>query len=415
MVLRFFSAVILLGSVLIFFAGCEQRKAASLDEALALFRENNLEEALPLFEQLAKSSDENPEPHAWLAETYRRLGKKKEAIESARQALTINSRHSFAHLVIAEAANPLTGEWEEANSDTTWLHLTKAIESDPTDGNPWLLAWGQAIQRGDAQMVHKAQRQFAETGFLTKTALLYGRWMLRALPENAILITNGDMDTYPPLAVQETEQFRRDVAIVNRGILNTAWYARFIRDNWSVPLPVNDAQLEQLRVYKDEQGNLVTVSDQIFHAWLKQRANRSLARPIAVAATVDENYWSGVKSNMRYAGAFLEWQDLSTAKMPDSSAMRRSLEGLSPEDFAGPWVSERDRSPIRRVYTKTIVRNVTAAAIEYSDLLIKANRLSEAGHWQKWAEDLESKTEAGPMFADRIRTLKEALSKEIQQ
>jgi tetratricopeptide (TPR) repeat protein len=390
-------------------AGCSKHQPADLNEALALYRENKLQQALPLLEKLVAQDKNNPENYVWLAETYRRLGKKEEAVNSARRALELDPRNSFAHMVIAEAVNPVMGQWAQANSDSTWFHVMKAVECDSTDGNPWLLVWGEAIHRGKPALMREALRKLVETGFLTKAALAYGRWMLRALPEKAVLLTNGDMDTYPPCAVQEVEGLRRDVVVVNRGTLNEDWYARFIRDNYGVPLPLDDAHLERLDSHKDDQGNLVTPSDQIFRGWLKQKANGSFTRPLAVALTVDESYRSSARNNMRFAGAFFQWCDAATAQTPDTASMHASVEGLTPDDFTGPWVSDQDRSPIRRVYTKNIVRNVTETAILYGESLLKANRLSEASRWANWADELDKKAELGPVFAERIAQLKERI------
>ena len=45
---------------------------------------------------------------------------------------------------------------------------------------------------------------------------------------NAILFTNGDMDTYPLLYVQENENFRKDVLIVNVSLLNLGRYTNHL-------------------------------------------------------------------------------------------------------------------------------------------------------------------------------------------
>ncbi len=272
--------------------------------------------------------------------------------------------------------------------------------------------FGDLGQRGavHGQVARRRMAEIVKTGFLTKAALAYGRWMLRALPEKAILITNGDMDTYPPYAVQEVEGFRRDVAIVNRGLLNKEWFARFIRDHAAVPLPFDDEQLELLAAYKDPQGNLVTPSDQIFRAWADQKANGSLVQPLAVAVTVEESYFSAIKDNLRYGGPFYQWHDEAARGTPDTASMRASLVGVDPNDFAGPWVSENDHSPIRRLYTKNVVRNVTATAIAYSESLIEGKRLSEAERWVSWAEELERNSQLGPVFTEKITRLKEVLS-----
>jgi hypothetical protein len=387
-------------------AGCSQKQNASLDKALALYRENKLEQALPMLEQLVADDATNAEKRVWLAETYRRLGKKEDAARTARRAIELNPKSSFAHTVLAEVTNPVLGEWSDANSDTTWIHLMKAVESDSSDGHPWLVIWGEAIHRGEFLLMGKALRRLVESGFLTKATLAYGRWMLRGLPKDAVLLTNGDMDTYPPSAVQELEGFRRDVAIVNRGTLNEPWYARFVRDQANVPLPFDNAGLDQLQAFNDSSGNRILPSDQIFRRWLEQKSKGTFKRPLAVAITVEDKYFSTARENMRYAGAFLLWTPGTGETKPDIAAMQAALEGVKPEDFSGPWVSDRDRSPIRRMYTKSIVRNVTKSAITCGELLLDAGRIAEAKRWVDWADQLDKSAELGPVFAEKISQLR---------
>lgn len=56
--------------------------------------------------------------------------------------------------------------------------------------------------------------------------------MLVGLPQGAVLITNGDADTFPPLALQVGMEFRRDVALVNRQLLNYTEYVEAILERY---------------------------------------------------------------------------------------------------------------------------------------------------------------------------------------
>lgn len=395
-------------------SGCVKPSTEKLEQALTLYRQNQLNEALPLFEQAVAKNQNNPEAHAWLAETYRRLGKKDDAVKMARRAIALDPCHSFAHTVLADAYNPVYGMWESSSSDSTWTHLQKAVACDSTDGNAWVSIWSEAIHRGELPMMKRALRSTVKSGFFTKAALSYCRWMLRHLPEQAMLVTNGDMDTYPAVALQEIDNFRSDVAVVNRSLLNTIWYARFMRDHCNLSLPFPDSQLDSLRAFKDQQGNLITVSDQILKAWLKQKASGVFSRPIAFSVTVDPSFTNAIKDHLQMAGPFLLWQPSPSEAVPDTAMLRGNLASINSEDFAGPFASTQDRSSVRQAYTKGIVRNVTATALTYCDLLIKSGSFSEAQKRLSWAEEFEKKTEFGPAFTNQIARLKEQARQDME-
>lgn len=58
----------------------------------------------------------------------------------------------------------------------------------------------------------------------------FARNALAALPEHAILLTNGDNDTFPLWYVQQVSNYRKDIAVLNISLLNTSWYVEQILD-----------------------------------------------------------------------------------------------------------------------------------------------------------------------------------------
>lgn len=388
-------------------SGCASQGQQDLDVGLKLFRENKLKEALPLLQRAVARDQRNAEAFAWLAETNRRLGNTDEALKIARKSLDLQPRNSFAHLVMAEALWPPGAK--DAKYDTVWYHVDQAVACDSTDGNAWQMMWPKPIFEGDLPLLQKVLRKMVETGFLTDAALAYGRWELQSLPPGAVLLTNGDMDTFPAQAVQVTERLRPDVAVVERGLLHTPTGRRFVNDKLGVKIPLNDAQLDSLAGVTDSGGGHRTAADLVLRGWTDRQARGAFTRPIAFAPTVEESYYEGYKDHLVNAGAFLLWQPEPISAAVDTATIRASLNGIKPGAFLGPWVAGEDRSPVRRVYTKYLARNITAAAITCAGELARGGRTRDAEGVLEWADGFERDTEVGPTFTKEIEELRAGL------
>lgn len=81
----------------------------------------------------------------------------------------------------------------------------------------------------------------------------YAYNMLVGLEHDAVLFTNGDNDTFPLWYLQEVEGVRQDVRVANLSLLNTPWYVRqlknqYSRDSSPLPISMTEGAIDDLQI-----------------------------------------------------------------------------------------------------------------------------------------------------------------------
>jgi hypothetical protein len=125
-------------------------------------------------------------------------------------------------------------------------YLERAVALDPTYVDPWFALVIHYMVQDDKERLNLALRNLLERGAVPDVVMDYSYNMLMHVDPSAILVCNGDNDTYPGLILTQLLDFRPDVAIVNRSLLNTDWYPQYMIEK-GLPSFVTQDELFELR------------------------------------------------------------------------------------------------------------------------------------------------------------------------
>jgi len=162
-------------------------------------------------------------------------------LDYAKKAVKLDPNYADARLVLG--SNNWCMYCPEAKEDPADAirELEKALALDPRSGEPHYSLWVMKLFQGKRDEAAAHLEALVRGGHIPEFLLDMAYNLLVAVEENAIILTNGDNDTYPPLALQAARGLRKDAAIVNLSLLNTAWYRKELREGpHAVPLPVID-------------------------------------------------------------------------------------------------------------------------------------------------------------------------------
>jgi tetratricopeptide (TPR) repeat protein len=174
--------------------------------------------------------------------------------------------------------------------------LERSAALDPGYMDPWFSLVVAYMSRDDREKTDVALRRILDAGAVQDEVMDFSYNMIAGLEANAILITNGDNDTYPGWILTRIVKFRPDVNIVNRSLLNTEWYASSVVEA-GVPPFITKAGRDSLREQMNSDFKLAKQGKIPFSdvAFLGDRlvgriidAAQITGRPVYFACTLDD-------------------------------------------------------------------------------------------------------------------------------
>ena len=131
----------------------------------------------------------------------------------------------------------------------------------------------------------------------------YAKNILSSCEKNGIIFTNGDNDTFPLWYIQEVEEFRTDVRVVNLSLLNAAWYIRQLKDQMNVPITLTDKEIDELRIVRLARYNkILRIQDIMIQHIVTNIQRRAWDIPVYFALTVPDENRMGLDDNLIMEG-----------------------------------------------------------------------------------------------------------------
>jgi len=263
-----------------------------LADAHRLLYELKLDSARAEYQELVKRFPQSAEAHLGLSMVYRYSGVRDTALAEAQAAFKLDPDAAGVLLNYADLILPIrTGDLPgmsaaERFAESERCNLKAAESSHPFSVHAHTGLWASYMAQGRLSNARHEAFELSDKHYYPRPLLDFGYNLLVGLQPNAILFTNGDNDTYPPLVLQQAcDPFRPDVTVANLSLLNIPAVVKMMRDSLGVPVSLTDKEIADLSPKTGTDGRSVVFPSQQVVANIVANADRA-HRPVYFAVTV---------------------------------------------------------------------------------------------------------------------------------
>jgi hypothetical protein len=186
-------------------------------------------------------------------------------------------------------------------TDDAFIHLKTAYQLHPDEHEILDDLLCEAVIRKDMNEAAVFAKKLSEAGIYNSAEVEYNRNVFGSIEQNAVLITNGNVDTYPLVMMQQLQNFRQDVTIICLDWLANGAYSKEVASTLGLP------------------GTAILTPEKILSSKIKRPLYLSLTLPPEIIKKHDKHlYCTGLA--MKYSRSAVEnlpslsynWENLFT-------------------------------------------------------------------------------------------------------
>jgi hypothetical protein len=274
----------------------------------------------------------------------------------ALEAMASTALHSGAPLLTRDEAYKLA--WE-------------AVERAPRWTYPHFTLWSLCLALGKRDEARTHLQSLLEKSAFPSPLLDFAHNLLVSAEPKATILTNGDNDTYPLLALQTVRGIRTDVAVVNLSLLNLEGYPQMAWDDaFDDAGPFTAKEIASLRdEWSRRRGKagkpLSLFADRIVQALLEKVRDGRWEQPVYYAVTVMEPHLKACPLARELEGILWRVQKRPRPAPEEKSApalalaktlrlFRRDFRLDSATDLVFPWRPDCAVRPLLMNYTAVL-------------------------------------------------------------
>ncbi|MBL4715830.1 MAG: SUMF1/EgtB/PvdO family nonheme iron enzyme [Bacteroidia bacterium] len=200
--------------------------------------------------------------------------------------------------------------WNGNNNYELFHHLEKAEELDPN--RPEL--FDDYVTYYELTRDLGKKREYCKKWFnsndISPGVLAYNYNVLMSLENNSMLITNGDNDTYPIWILQDAQDIRKDVTILNRSLMNDKTYRTKIFEENGVQLP-------------EQEFSEASTLDDRNRILYESIANNQKGKSLYFALTVNQNLTNQFSDQLYVVGLASQYNE---QRMDNMAKLKKNFE-----------------------------------------------------------------------------------------